>query len=84
MDTKILNSIKECLLKTLNLDPQHQIESSTLLKEQLGVDSMSSLTFLISLEESIPGFTVDPDTLDADHLVSVQSVYDYVSHSIQL
>jgi acyl carrier protein len=54
------------------------------LKDDLGLDSMSTLSFLMSLEDNLPGFAVDPDTLDANHLETVASVMEYVSSEMNM
>lgn len=78
MSGEILSAIKDALKSTLNLNEETQILQNTKLKEDLGLDSMSTLTFLIALEESIDGFIVDPDLLDIGDLETVASVENYV------
>lgn len=78
MNGEILSAIKDALKSTLNLNEETQILQNTKLKEDLGLDSMSTLTFLIALEESIDGFIVDPDLLDIGDLETVASVENYV------
>jgi acyl carrier protein len=73
-----LQAIKNALVTTLNLTEDTEIHVETKLKEDLGLDSMSTLSFLMALEEGLPGFMVDPDTLDTRHLVTVCSVMEYV------
>ncbi len=58
------------------------IKVSDRLREDLHLDSMSSLMFLMKLEESISGFYVDPETLDPDDLESVSSVIRYVDMQV--
>jgi acyl carrier protein len=79
MREKTIEQIKNALFKTLKLSSNEEITAKTKLKEDLGLDSMSSLTFLMTLEDNIPGFVVDPDTLDADYLSTVGSITDYVT-----
>lgn len=80
----ITESVKQALIETLNLDSNHGIENHSKLKEDLGLDSMSSLTFLMKLEESIENFTVDADTLEMDDLKTVETISDYVLSQIKL
>ena len=82
MQSYVLENVKSALVKTLNLKQEKNIDLNTKLKDELGLDSMSSLTFLIALEENIKGFIVDPDTLDADHLISVKTVIEYVKSEL--
>lgn len=72
------------LAKTLSIEHSEKIHMNDKLKEDLGLDSMSSLTFLMALEETIDGFFVDPDTLDMDYLNSVATITDYVNKQIKL
>jgi acyl carrier protein len=51
---------------------------STSLREDLGIDSMTSLTFLMALEDRIPGFVVDPATLEVEHFRTIGSICSYV------
>jgi acyl carrier protein len=83
MTHNILNAVSKTLRDTLNLTETETISTDSRLKEDLGLDSMSSLTFLMALEESITGFYVDPDTLEPDHLADVKSIVSYVQHQLQ-
>ncbi len=78
MRDEVVLKIKEALRKTLNLSPIETINPTTQLKDDLGLDSMSSLTFLLALEDSISGFRVDPDTLEMEDLSTLDSITDYV------
>ncbi|WP_235201000.1 hypothetical protein [Photorhabdus aegyptia] len=39
---------------------------------------MTTLTFLMSLEDNVPNFMIDANTLEASHVQSIGSVCDYV------
>jgi hypothetical protein len=43
---------------------------------------MTSLSFLMALEDNIKGFIVNADTLDVEHLTSVESITSYVMQSL--
>jgi acyl carrier protein len=77
MSQKILPEVKKCLIKTLKLN-ESKVKEDASLKEDYGLDSMSTLTFLLELEDNIKGFVVDPDTLEPDDLLTLQSITDYV------
>lgn len=79
MTTSLLSAIETALSETLNLSGDTAITENTKLKDDLGLDSMSTLSFLMALEESVDGFVVDPDTLDADHLETVGTVMNYIN-----
>ena len=76
--------VVQTLAETLKLNDVSKIKMDDNLRDDLGLDSMSSLTFLINLEERITGFHVDPDTLGADYLSTVNAIIDYVNKQISL
>jgi acyl carrier protein len=57
----------------IDLGPEAQ------LRDELGIDSMTSLTFLMALEDAIDGFVVDPATLEAEHFETIGSICRYVA-----
>lgn len=67
------------LASTLNFSNISSIESNHRLRDDLALDSMSSLMFLMKLEETIEGFYVDPETLEMSDLETVSSVSNYVT-----
>jgi acyl carrier protein len=74
--------VKNALAETLNFSNISTIESTHRLKDDLQLDSMSSLMFLMKLEESIEGFYVDPETLKMKDLETVSSVTNYINTQI--
>lgn len=79
---EIHDKVIEALASTLSIQDSHNIKPTDKLKEDLGLDSMSSLTFLMKLEEMLEGFYVDPDTLDHSSLATVASISLYVENQI--
>lgn len=75
--------VKKALIQTLNLNPSEQVDANAKLKDTYGLDSMTSLTFLLAVEEAIPEFEVNPDTLEADHLETLNSVIEYVKKQMR-
>ena len=71
--------VKNALASTLNLSSIALIDSHARLREDLQLDSMSSLMFLMKLEENIKGFFVDPETLEMRDLETVSSVVNYIN-----
>lgn len=71
--------VKQALLSALHFSNITEINIHDRLREDLHLDSMSSLMFLIKLEEFIPGFYVDPETLHANDLETISSVIRYVN-----
>lgn len=82
MKSEIAKQIKNALIEVLNLDEGTEILGTTKLKDNLGLDSMSSLTFLVTLEENIEEFVVDADTLQMSDLETVNSISQYVIQEI--
>lgn len=70
--------VKKALVSALNLKNDYLISMGSHLKQDLQLDSMSSIMFLMRLEESIDGFFVDPETLEMRDLETVQSVVKYI------
>jgi acyl carrier protein len=56
----------------------------TSLRDDLGIDSMTSLTFLMALEDSIDNFAVDAETLEADHFRTIGTICEYVENQVAL
>ncbi|MDP1574042.1 MAG: hypothetical protein Q8L78_03790 [Coxiellaceae bacterium] len=77
LDTEI--SVKNALAASLNFLDTSKILMHHRLRNDLQLDSMSSLMFLMKLEENIPGFLVDPETLQMSDLETVSSVVNYVN-----
>lgn len=75
-------AVKIALAKTLSLSDTASIAMHHNLRSDLQLDSMSSLMFLMKLEENIEGFLVDPDTLEMRHLETVSSVVNYVNQQM--
>lgn len=77
-----IEQITIALSRALNGKPLDNITLNTKLREDLGLDSITSLTFLMALEEVIEGFIVDPETLNMDDLECVQTIAKYVECQI--
>ncbi len=72
-------AVKQALASTLNFSDISEIRSEHRLRDDLQLDSMSSLMFLMKLEESIDGFYVDPETLKMQDLETVSTVTNYIN-----
>lgn len=83
MKSFIFEKIGEALMQTLSLNQDFQFEEHLKLKDDLGLDSMSSLTFLMALEDTIEGFEVDPDTLEMEHLETMDTIAEYVLQQVK-
>lgn len=83
MNDAIYLKVKQILSDTLKNLSADAIQPESKLKEELGLDSMSSLTFLMALEDNIQGFVIDPQTLEMDHLISVSTITQYIELQLE-
>lgn len=74
--------VKNALASTLKISDLSSIQLEDHLREDLQMDSMSSLMFLMKLEENINGFFVDPETLQMSDLETVSSVINYIDTQV--
>lgn len=80
LHTEIL--VKNALASTLNFSDIASIHNNHHLRNDLHLDSMGSLMFLMRLEETISGFCVDPETLQLKDLETVSSVVHYIDMQV--
>ncbi|WP_452601671.1 acyl carrier protein [Pontimicrobium sp. MEBiC06410] len=83
MDTAILNTIKEGLMDSIPNLNKDSITLESHLKNDLGIDSLSSMFFLTYLEDNINGFEVNADTIEAKHFNTLQTIYDYLLSEVK-
>lgn len=74
----ITETVKRILADITHDQSVVAMSSEAKLREELGIDSMTSLTFLMALEDEIPGFTVDAGTLEAEHFQTIGTICGYV------
>lgn len=79
---ELVSSVKDVLAETINNPEAREMSESSLLKDDIGLDSMTSLTFLLALEDKLQ-FTVDPTTLNAADFLSIGSICNYISHQMK-
>lgn len=77
-ETTIVDQVKRILAEVTCNPEVLDLGADTQLRSDLGVDSMTSLTFLMALEDEIPGFVVDASTLEAEHFETIASICRYV------
>jgi len=70
--------IKENLVETLELDADH-VTLETNIVEDLGADSISLMEFTLALEDE---FGIENSDEDAEHILTLGQVVDYVSNKI--
>lgn len=77
-DTALSYTVKKTLSEVISNDEILNLAETASLKDDIGLDSMTSLTFLMALENKLD-FTVDPSTLRAADFDSIQSICAYVA-----
>lgn len=70
--------IKENLVETLELDADH-VTLETNIVDDLGADSISLMEFTLALEDE---FGIEISDEDAEHILTLGQVVDYVSSKI--
>jgi acyl carrier protein len=82
LQSELIEKITTALSKALGGKVLHDVTLKTKLREDLGLDSITSLTFLMALEDEVTGFTVNPDTLNMDDLDCVETIENYVRRQL--
>lgn len=77
-------TVRRVLAEITRNDAVLTMDPDTTLRDDLGIDSMTSLTFLMALEDSIDRFTVDAETLEADHFRTIATICEYVESQVAL
>ncbi|ADL47376.1 MULTISPECIES: acyl carrier protein [Micromonospora] len=77
-ESELIDTVKRVLADVTHDDAVLEMDLDTQLREDLGIDSMTSLTFLMALEDAVDGFFVDATTLEAEHFQTIGSIYEYV------
>ncbi|GAX47970.1 hypothetical protein RsY01_1584 [Lactococcus reticulitermitis] len=75
---ELFAKIKENLVTTLELDAEN-ITLETNIVADLGADSISLMEFTLALEDE---FGIEISDEDAEHILTIGQVVDYVSHKI--
>lgn len=74
--------VKTALAETLNFRDVSSIHLHSHLRNDLHLEPMETLMFLIKLEELIDGFYVDPDTFHMRDLDTVSSIVSYANKQL--
>lgn len=80
--SELLSRVVDALAHEIRADSAERFEAAMSLRDEVGLDSMSILTFLMSLEGRIPGFTVDAETLENRHVQTIESICQYVAEQL--
>jgi diaminopimelate decarboxylase len=70
--------LSDILRVVLKLPEHTVINSDSHLRDDLGLDSLTSMELLISLEDEIEGFFVNPDTIVPGHFNTVATLAGYI------
>ncbi|WP_425274863.1 acyl carrier protein [Pseudomonas aegrilactucae] len=68
----------EILRAVLKLPASTEVRADSHLRDQLGLDSLTSMELLVSLEDEIEGFFVNPDTIAPGHFNTVSTLAHYI------
>lgn len=82
-NVELIVTIKNIMEKELNIESLAELNESTSLRDDLGLDSMATLTFLMSLEDNVDNFTIDANTLEGHHVETIGSICDYVNARLE-
>ena len=78
----VIFTVKSVLADIIRNPAVLDMGEHTSLRDDLGVDSMTSLTFLMALEDNMVGFIVDADTLEPDDFRTIGTISDYVMQQV--
>jgi acyl carrier protein len=74
---QINDTVRSVLNEVVNNEAVFAMSESSSLREDIGLDSMSSLMFLVAIEQAL-SFTIDPSTLDASDFETIDSICTYI------
>ena len=78
MNTLIINTVKAGLQATVKIQDNFEIKMDSHLRDEVGIDSLTSMDFLMYLEDHIEGFYVNASTLIPAHFNTVTTMVDYI------
>lgn len=78
MTENIISIVTEGLRTVLELPADHPIAPDAHLKNDLGIDSITSMDLLMYLEDHVENFTVQADTLEARHFNTPTTMTEYI------
>lgn len=70
----VFEQVKDIIVSELNVK-EEQVTPEAKLKEDLGADSIDAVQIIMEIEDTF-GITIDED--DAQEMLTVQSVVDYI------
>lgn len=84
MTDKTFSAIKNALIEVLELDEEIKLSKETRLKEELGLDSLASLTLILKIEEILKDVNIDVDSLEPEHFETLGTLHSFLEQYAQL
>ncbi len=78
MNNDIFSIVQDALRSVLELPADAPIPAEAHLKNDLGIDSVTSMDLLMYLEDHIEGFIVQAGTLEARHFNTPTTMTEYI------
>ena len=75
----VQESVEAILRTTLMLPNNKPIYANSHLRDDLGLDSFTSMELLVGLEDSIEDFFVNPENIEPKHFNTVETMASYVA-----
>jgi len=80
---EIISVVTNGLIQVLELDSNTAVQLNSHLRDDLGLDSLSSMEFLVYLEDEIQGFIVNAETIEAKSFNTVETISNYVFNELK-
>ena len=80
---EIISIVTNSLIQVLELDSNTDVQLNSHLRDDLGLDSLSSMEFLVYLEDEIQGFIVNAETIEAKSFNTVETISNYVFNELK-
>jgi len=80
---EIIKIVTKGLIEVLEIDSKKKVELNSHLRDDLGLDSLSSMEFLVYLEDEIKGFVVNAETIEAKSFNTVETISNYVYSELE-
>jgi acyl carrier protein len=82
MSEAIERRVTRIVRRVLMLADATSVRPASRLRDDLGLDSLSAMTLLVDLEDGIPGFVADAETLTTRDFLTVASLTAYVEKTM--
>jgi diaminopimelate decarboxylase len=82
LDNDIQRTLVKYLREILRISPDKSITANSHLRDDLGLDSLTSVQILIGLEDDVEGFIVNPETIEPRCFNTVETLSNYVQETV--